>query len=244
KTLLGLKRGREVMMLEGRRLVEDALLRGLIPRMVAVTADHLDSSGEPGCGYVIISEKLFAALSDTSSPQGILAFFPLPWADMVEVRSLEKLVILDGIQDPGNVGTIIRTAEAFGFSGMIVMEGTANPFLPKAVRSSMGSCLGVRIARGTLDDLEHLPHSIISLVPSGRANLSPGIFSGKVALCFGQEASGVREEVLRLSRDTVKIPMQGRTESLNVAVAAGIVLACAAGSIQEYPLRSEPPHQR
>ncbi|MGC9324063.1 MAG: TrmH family RNA methyltransferase [Desulfomonilia bacterium] len=231
KHLLSLKRSRKVMLLEGRRLVEDAVSRGSVPVMVVLTDEYSIAYGEPAFDHVILSAPLFATISDTETPQGILAFFPMPWADVAEAGSLERLVILDGIQDPGNVGTIIRTSEAFGFHGIILMEGTANPYSPKAIRSSMGSCLGIRIMKGSITALEQLPHRIVSLIPDGRSRISPDRFTGRVALCFGQEASGIRADILRLSSDTVYIPMQGRTESLNVAVTAGIVLACASGAL-------------
>jgi TrmH family RNA methyltransferase len=180
---------------------------------------------------MVMSEKLFESICETETPQGILAFFDITWAGMEEIMEQGRVVILDGLQDPGNVGTIVRTAEAFGFTGMIVMEGTASPFSSKAVRASMGSCLGIRIARCIADDLRRLPHRILALTPDGRKRISSKIFDPKVAICLGQEASGISREILDIAHDTVAIPMRGRTESLNVAVAAGIVMACAAGVI-------------
>ncbi|HVN71594.1 MAG TPA: RNA methyltransferase [Desulfomonilia bacterium] len=232
KELASLKKDRGFMLLEGRRLVEDALLRGINPRMIAVTPDFMKDSGLSAPPDVVMSEKLFAGVCETETPQGVLAFFDIPWADMSEIAQRERVVILDGLQDPGNVGTIVRSAEAFGFSGMAVMEGTASPFSAKAVRASMGSCLGLRIARCTIDDLRQLPHHILAMTAQGRKKLSPALFVGpKVAVCLGREAAGVSMEIIEISHDTVFIPMKGRTESLNVAVAAGIVMACAAGII-------------
>jgi TrmH family RNA methyltransferase len=229
KVLSELKRDKGVMLLEGRRLVEDALSRGITPRMVAVTqgfARVFDLAAAPD---VVLSEILFAGISETETPQGILAFFDIPWAGMGEIAAQERLVILDGLQDPGNVGTIVRTAEAFGFTGMMILEGTASPFSSKAVRSSMGSCLGLRIARAGIEDVRGLPHRILAVTASGRKRLAAGGYRGKVAVCLGQEASGIREELLEVSHETVFIPMEGRTESLNVAVAAGIAMACVTG---------------
>ncbi|HOS96571.1 MAG TPA: RNA methyltransferase [Deltaproteobacteria bacterium] len=229
RALLDLRKDRGVMLLEGRRLVADALSRGCVPRLVAVTGDFLGDSDVPVQPDMVLSAPLFAGVAQTETPQGILAFFEVPWAAMDEVVDMERVVILDGLQDPGNVGAIVRSAEAFGFGGMVVLEGTASPFSPKAVRASMGSCLGIRISRGTPADLKRLPHRLLALSVQGSARLSPSLFLGKTAVCLGQEASGIREEVLALCHDTVAIPMTGRTESLNVAVAAGIVMACAAG---------------
>jgi TrmH family RNA methyltransferase len=231
KVLSDLKKDKGVMLLEGKRLVADALARGITPRMMAVTQGFLEDHSLSLSPDMVMSEKLFESICETETPQGILAFFDITWAGMEEIMEQGRVVILDGLQDPGNVGTIVRTAEAFGFTGMIVIEGTASPFSSKAARASMGSCLGIRIARCTADDLKRLPHRILALTSDGRKRISSKIFDPKVAICLGQEASGISREILDIAHDTVAIPMKGRTESLNVAVAAGIVMACAAGVI-------------
>lgn len=229
KTLAALKKDRGFMLLEGRRLVADAIARGITPRMIAVTESFMDARRLMLPPDIVLADKLFLRISETDTPQGILAFFEIPWALMTEIEDMEKVIILDGLQDPGNVGTIVRTAEAFGFPGMIVLEGTASPFSPKAVRASMGSCLGIRIARCAVEEIKRLPHRILVLGTQGKKTLSPALFENQVAVCFGQEATGIRKEVFDMAADTVSIPMKGKTESLNVAVAAGIVMACAAG---------------
>lgn len=232
KALSDLKKDKGVMLLEGKRLVEDALSRGMTPRILATTDAYLTAQGPLPSTHVVLSDRLFAGIAETQTPQGILAFFDIPWADIHQIMDQDRVVILDGLQDPGNVGTIVRTAEAFGFSGMILIRDTVNPFSPKAIRSSMGSCLGIRIAKGSIDDLKVLPHRILSLVPHGRTMLSAGLFDPKVAICLGQEAGGISPEIVGMSHDTVYIPMGGRTESLNVAVAAGIVMSCASGLLE------------
>lgn len=229
RDLLAAKKDRGMMLLEGRRLVEDARSRGMIPCLAALTDRYLRVHGPADFPHVLLSEDLFARIADTRSPQGILAFFPAPWAQGTELARRERIVVLDGLQDPGNVGTIIRTAEAFGFGAAAVTEGTASPFSPKAVRSSMGSALGVAIARLQPAKLAEFPHRIITLAPRGSARLSADLFREPFAVCLGQEGAGVSPEMLALSHETVSIPMKGEVESLNVAVAAGIVLACAAG---------------
>lgn len=229
RALCAFRKDKGVMLLEGRRLVEDALSREITPRTLAVTKAYFEAHGPIIPPHVVLSEGLFALLAETDTPQGILAFFDIPWADLREVMEQDRIIILDGIQDPGNMGTIIRTAEAFGFSGMILVNEAANPFSPKAIRASMGSCLGLRIARCAPEELKTLPHRIISLVLHGRTRLTKGLFNPKVAICLGQESAGISPEIIELSCDTVYIPMEGRTESLNVAVAAGIVMAAATG---------------
>jgi RNA methyltransferase, TrmH family len=229
KELTALKKDKGVMLLEGKRLVADALERGIVPRMVAVSQGFDEVQSLPLSPDAVMSDKLFESICETETPQGVLAFFQVPWSGMEEIMVQERVVILDGLQDPGNVGTIVRTAEAFGFYGMIILDGTASPFSGKAVRASMGSCLGIRIARCATGDLWRLPHRILALTSQGRKGLSSNLFESRVAICFGRESEGISKEILEISHDTVRIPMKGRTESLNVAVAAGIVMACAAG---------------
>lgn len=231
KALLNARKDRGLMLLEGRRLVTDALSRGLKPTLTAVSPGYVEAHGLPGVPHTIIVERLFERIAETAAPQGILAFFPVPWAPWEEVTAQEKIVILDGLQDPGNVGTIIRTAEAFGFGALIVTGETASPFSPKALRASMGSSLGVRIAHTGRQDLAKLPHRIVSLALTGSVRLSHDLFKGKTAICLGQEGAGVSREILDLSWKTAAIPMQGEVESLNVAVAAGIVMAYASGAL-------------
>ncbi len=226
KAFLAAKKDPNLILLEGRRLVEDGLSRGIRPRMAALTLGYIKAYGELAFSYILISDRLFGLLADTVTPQGILAVIDKPLASLEDVYESEKVIILDGIQDPGNVGTIIRTAEAFGISGVVVTQGTASPFSGKAIRASMGSCFGVKIVSATPNELKKLPHKIISLVPHGEISLGSRLFEGKCAICFGQEGSGVSKELLEMSHKSVYIPMKGPTESLNVAVAAGIVMAC------------------
>lgn len=230
RELLAARKNKAMMLLEGRRLVADALSRKMIPELAAVTPGYEEAHGPVDFPHITITNDLFDRIADTKTPQGILAFFTAPWAPLEKITGYEKLVILDGLQDPGNVGTIIRTAEAFGFRAVLIIEGTASPFSFKAVRSSMGSSLGVDIARINADDLKKIPHRIISLAPKGTSALDRELFEGRIAICLGQEGAGVSREVLSASHTTVSIPMKGNVESLNVSVAAGIVMAYAGGA--------------
>lgn len=224
-----MKKDRAAMLLEGRRLVEDALARGMVPLSAAVTPGYQEAHGPPDFPHLVLEDRLFVRIADTKTPQGILAFFPIPWAPFEMILEHEKIIILDGLQDPGNVGTIIRTAEAFGFPAVLVTGGTASPFSPKAMRASMGSALGIEIARVREEDVKRLPHRIISLAPHGSMSLEREAFSGLTAICLGQEGAGVSETMLSLSHEKLSIPMKGKAESLNVSIAAGIVMAYVSG---------------
>jgi len=231
KALVHASRDKGLLMLEGQRLVSDALRRGLKPLLAAATPGYIEQHGRPAHACTLLSEQLFNSLTETEQPQGILVFVEQPWCAFDELIGLDRLLILDRLQDPGNVGTLIRTAEAFGFGGLIMTAGTANPYQPKAVRASMGSCLGLKIARAGLDEIKALPQRLISLSLDGAVNLRQADLTGPLALILGQEAGGVCPELAELASQKVLIAMPGLTESLNVAVAGGIVMAAAAGSL-------------
>jgi TrmH family RNA methyltransferase len=229
KSFLDAKKDKGLIMLEGRRLVLDALSRGYEPIHSAVTPAYIELHGMPQFDFIFLSEDLFSKLSDTQTPQGIIVFIRRPYKTIEDLKKHNRLVILDGLQDPGNVGTIVRTAEAFGFGGIIITPGTASPYSEKAVRASMGSVLGIDIAQAGEGDIASLDHEIVSLVPDGGEPIRHEMFVGRFAVCLGQEGSGLSADILTLPCRKVFIPMNGRTESLNVAVTAGIVMAIAAG---------------
>jgi TrmH family RNA methyltransferase len=232
KTLLEAKKDKGLLMLEGRRLAQDAISRGYKPVHSAVTPQYIELHGTPQFDFILLSEDLFSKLTETRTPQGIIIFIGRPYKRIDEVKTHDRIVVLDGLQDPGNVGTIVRTAEAFGFKGIIVTPGTASPFSEKAVRASMGSLFGIDIAQAEADEIASLDHEIVSLVLDEGEPVRHEIFTGRFAVCLGQEGSGLSDSILALSGRKVFIPMKGRTESLNVAVAAGIVMAIAAGAVK------------
>lgn len=220
----------DLLLLEGRRLTEEAVRRGLTPVAAAVTPEYIAAHGAPPYPHLVVLESLLPHLAATKTPQGIVIFIERPYATLAAVARHDRLIILDGLQDPGNVGTIVRTAEAFAIRGIVITPGTATPFSDKAVRASMGSFLGIDIARATPAELKTLDHVILSLALQGQQPLAPHLFRGRIAVCLGQEGAGISPELLALSHTTVSIPMPGPTESLNVAVAAGIVMSCMAGT--------------
>ncbi len=223
---------RRLLVLEGKRLVEDALRRGIEPIASAITPSYIRKNGEPGFPCIVVSDEIFKKLSDTDSPQGIIALVPIPWAQISESSLYKRIIVLDGVQDPGNVGTIVRTAEAFGFGMVIVTGDSASPFSPKAVRASMGSCLGVKIARASISQLKAIPHAILSLTPYGRLSLDEIKQTDRIALCLGREGTGISPELMRISKESVSIPISG-VESLNVAIAAGIAMAYLSGLLEK-----------
>ncbi len=180
---------------------------------------------------LIVEDKLFSSISDTKTPQGIMA--------VVNKRecSLEQLlhkpaffiVVLDQIRDPGNLGTIIRTVDAAGGDGVVLLKGCADPYSPKVVRSTMGSIFRVPIyeVEDHIDFFNRLvqadTHVLVSHLHGSNLFEWPGGYD-KIAVVIGNESEGVRQEICRFASSLVKIPMLGGAESLNASVAAGILI--------------------
>lgn len=229
---------RGLALAEGIRLVEEMLAAGvpckgaaLSPTLLetprgAALRDELMARGMP---VEEVTESEFASLAATEHPQGIVAVYvPRDWglADLLPTAG-HPLVILDAVQDPGNVGTIARTAVAFGASGLIALPGTADLENPKTVRGAMGALF--RLPHLHADDvavLNWLTEQKIVLwatAMDGTPILS-GTPSAPVAILLGNEGAGVRDELLARADQRVAIPIEPMAESLNVAVAAGIIL--------------------
>jgi RNA methyltransferase, TrmH family len=212
---------------EGPHLVEEAVKAGCEIRAVIVS-----ESAKPELMKLVshaleprqVGEKIFRTLSSTETPQGVLALVKPPAADLAKMLTGQALlVLLDGVQDPGNAGAIIRVAEAFGATGVLFLKGSVDPFHPRVLRGSAGSSFRLPIlAHANLDALGDLP--IYAANP--RARLSVAIqsadFAKPCAIAIGGEGHGVGE-ALATRATPVYIPTE-HVESLNAAVAAGIFL--------------------
>ena len=176
-----------------------------------------------------ISASAMEKISDTQTPQGILLVVRQKFSTLEEVMAKKIIVVLDGVQDPGNVGTILRTAEAFN-CGVILLEGSAELFNPKVVRSSMGAIFYLPIMMMSRADFlrEMNSHNVEILATA--IDKSAEIYyrydfkKTPVAIVFGSEANGVSKEILDAARK-IFIPMDGHAESLNVATSAAIILS-------------------
>lgn len=179
---------------------------------------------------VLVPDRLFSELSDTQSPQGILAVLKSKISsihDLLDAGSL--FIVLDSLQDPGNMGTIIRTADASGFAGIVVSEGSVDVYNPKVLRSTMGSVFRVPVAY--CDNLEEVMRifrskgiTIYAAHLSGRINCFEADLSENAAVIIGNESGGIRDALLPFVDILVKIPMVGNAESLNASVAAAIFM--------------------
>ena len=174
-----------------------------------------------------IKKEIFESITDTKTPQGVLAVIKIKKYDIDDILKEDKILLLDKIQDAGNIGTIIRTADAFNVKGIICMENTVDVYSPKVVRSTMGSILREKIIYIKSEDLFGLKkygHILYGTSLSSNKYIEDINFSKKSIFVLGNEANGISEEVEKVCDSLVKIKMSGNAESLNVAIAAGIIL--------------------
>ena len=216
---LGVRHLRGIVLLEGPRVIRQAVAAGVRLDVLALReGDELDVEADR---TMVMSRALFNSLSTTESPQGAIAIGRSGPVEAGRALAAARsagwpLVVLDGVQDPGNVGAIARSAAAAGAVALLVLPGSADPFGPKAIRASAGHVFHLTVAAGTWDDIAGLAK--IGASAAG-GPLAGGRLELAEALIFGSEAHG-------LSRDipSVALPMADGVDSLNVAAAAAILL--------------------
>ncbi len=213
-------RKREVQfLLEGKKLVDAALASGTEVETIVVSSAYRGTP-PPNAPVVELDDPLFRNVSTLESPEGILAIARRP--SHTAPRS-GLIAVAAGIQDPGNLGALARVVEATGAAGLVVLKGSTDPFGPKAVRGSMGSVLRVPVCEvSELSELDGFRK--IALVPRGGSDYREMDWAPPCAVVLGGESAGIDDEMLARCDASVSIPMQGRVESLNVAIAAALVL--------------------
>ena len=254
----GIRKKNHSFVVEGIKLVDEALEYGNVLDIIVseslyeeiVSGDlarngllsdngkHIIKQVEQGTLPTVVSDAVFKSVSETITPQGILAEVEMPKHRLLEENFLEiayektgkiKLLILEDTADPGNLGTIMRTAEAAGVTGVIMGKGTVDIFNPKVVRSTMGSIF--RLPFAYVDDLKSvilgLKRDGISFYAThlkGKESYRDISYSDKAGILIGNEARGLSDEIANLADTYVIIPMQGKVESLNAAVAAALMM--------------------
>lgn len=188
-----------------------------------------------------ITDKLLKDVSDTENPQGIMAIVKFETTSLEEIILEENnfLILLDEVRDPGNMGTIIRTADALGANGIIITLGCVDVYNPKTIRSTMGSIFHIPIVyqediEETIKNLKNNNISIISTALESSDYCYNIDFKKDFALVIGNEASGISDKAIEQSDYIAKIPMIGRAESLNAAIASGIVMYEASRQRQKF----------
>lgn len=222
--------------IEGIKIVKEAIQENAEIKQIIICEDCENSGVIPKdlmyeiakyeCVYV--TNKIFNSLTEVVNPQGIIAIINKSTGEKQIDYSEEIIVALDDIQDPGNLGTILRTADSVGLTQILVSKGTADAFNPKVVRSTMGAIFRVKIIecedlKQTLKEVQK--HKFELVVTSLQTEESfYDIDYNKKVIVIGNEANGVKQEIQDMADKKVKIPMLGKTESLNAAVATGIML--------------------
>jgi TrmH family RNA methyltransferase len=218
---------------EGEKLVREALQAGLA-RTVVMREGFEGALDREGTAFVFMTGNLFSKIAQTETSQGILAIVEEPvWTRESFMKAVSgkdsKVLVLDRLQDPGNIGTIIRTADAAGYAGLIAMKGTGDIFSPKVIRAAAGSLLRLPVYKAqdegeALEILSETGKRLIGTTPEAGISYSQADWSGGTALIIGNEGNGMSDFFKAATQTNVRIPMNDKVDSLNAAVAAGILI--------------------
>lgn len=225
-----------LFVLEGLRIVEDALREDSGISHLILTETACDKFGSAlfqadlrNTKTLVISNELGNRISQTNQTQGVFAICRIPVGKKMTFTENGRYAVLYGLQDPGNVGMIIRTADALGING-VIMAGSCDIYSPKVIRSTMGSVFRMNICSvGGADELfalldENNVTSFASVIDSDAEKITECVFDGKCAVFIGNEGNGLPDEISGRCSRRVTIPMYGSINSLNAAMAAGIFM--------------------
>ena len=225
------KKGRQehgLFLAEGRKMTWEALASSFRVEAVLAEEEKLAELTLPeGIPCFALPGELFRSVCDTRTPQGIAALVRLP--EEMPLPRGRRLVALDGVQDPGNVGTILRTADAAGFDGALLSRACADVFSPKVLRATMGSIfrLKLQVTDALPDRLRELRESGCAVLASqldGEPFYQRSVIEPPLCLIIGSEGNGISPEAAAQATHHLRLPMRGGAESLNAAVAAGIMM--------------------
>ena len=247
------RRKQKMFVVEGIRMYEEIPTSDLIATYVSETyynevirAGKLSKAAKDNLAvreYYIVADSVFKNMSDTVTPQGILAIAKQKEYTLDDILSLSMnnqdtsneqksgraFIILESIQDPGNLGTILRTAEGAGVSGIIMNKETVDIYNSKVIRSTMGSVYRVPFMvtdnlSETIDELKKNNVTVFAAHLKGEEYYAKDLYKGDVAFLIGNEGNGLSDEIAKMADKYVKIPMEGMVESLNASVAAAILM--------------------
>ncbi len=226
--------GDDLLAIEGIHLVEEVLRSGITLETLFLREDTWARVAEfPAKEVFVVDNEIFNQGCATQAPQGVAALVKKPTASLDSLLQKKNplILILDAIQDPGNLGTILRSAEAFGATGALLLPGTVSPWNQKALRASAGSVFRVPLV--ALSDptpitrLRTLKIPIYAAVARDGKNVGDVSLVGPAALLIGNEGAGISAALLAVADYRIQIPCPGRVESLNAAVAASILMYAA-----------------
>ena len=213
---------------DGPKLLREALSHGVTVQAVICTDGAELPPLPPGVRAVSVPPDLMETASPSKTPQGVLGVCAIPERPFPETLSGRRYLVLDGVQDPGNVGTMLRTADAFGADGAFLLDGCAGLWRPKTVRAAMGAAFRFPVWECVAAELSALLRR--SKLPLYGAALRPDAKDirdadlSRCAIAIGSEGNGLSDEVLSLCDGAFKIPMREHCESLNAAIAAAVIL--------------------
>ena len=222
--------------IEGIKMIEEALIEKVRIKSIIICEDCKNQGNIPNdlmyeiakCNCIYVTEKIFRTITDVSNPQGIMAIIEKNNKEEDIDYKASNFLILDNIQDPGNMGTILRTADSLNVKQIIVSKGSADIYNLKVVRSTMGAIFRVRVieVESIVKIIKEMKKRKINVYATDLST-NKSIYDvnyEKSAIIIGNEANGVSKEVLEEVSERIKIPMIGKTESLNAAVATSIIL--------------------
>lgn len=224
-----------IFLAEGIKMFEEAPLDSIVEVFISESleqkADAFYKKKLLQIGYEVVSDEVFAKMSDTQTPQGILTILKRPEynLDLLLKRENPLFVILENLQDPGNLGTIVRTGEGAGITGVIMSAGTVDIFNPKTIRATMGSIyrvpfLYVEDMADTIQKLhKHGVHTYAAHL-AGKTYYQDVSLKEPTAFLIGNEGNGLTKETADMAESYIKIPMEGQVESLNAAVATALLM--------------------
>lgn len=217
------------VVLEGVRLIRDTIGRGVKPLFMfyepkSVDYEFLAEMQEYDFVMLEVSEEVMAYMTDTQQPQGIIGVFPMPTPEMP--RKPNRVLILDGVSEPGNMGTILRSAVASGVDLVILAPHCVDPYNPKVVRSGMGAHFHIPLVQAQWYEITPYCEGLKVYAAAGGGSLryDQADYSARHALIIGGEARGIGENARELADELVYIPMAGGMESLNAAIATSVIL--------------------
>lgn len=224
---------------EGIRQVAEAIQSGagiealvMAPELLHSDFAHslVSKEAKAGTDVLQVTGDLFKSISAKDGPQGLAAIVRQRWEQLPDIRLCgdECFVALDAVQDPGNLGTIMRTADAVGFSGLILLGNSTDPYDPGAVRASMGSVFSLRLSKASPEDFIAWKHEhgyqVVGTSGEGSTHYRSLEYPRPLVVLSGSERQGLSPELMKTCDHLVRIPMVGSCDSLNLAVATSVVL--------------------
>ncbi|MGH7024766.1 MAG: TrmH family RNA methyltransferase [Caulobacteraceae bacterium] len=241
---LHLRKAREesgLFLAEGLKIVTEAVDLGFSP---AILMHGVKAGGQPALARaaavaretIEVTPAILAKISRRDNPQTVLGVFEQRLTPLTDLKRERVVVALEEVRDPGNLGTIIRTADAAGCGGVILIGETCDPYSVEAVRATMGSIFAVPIARASNSDFlafrADWPGAVIGTHLAATTDFRAAPYRPASVILFGAEQAGLSDELAAACDAMVKIPMRGRADSLNLAVAAGVMIYAATGALE------------